>query len=334
MDEPIFPEGWYPVATSRELRRKPLRRELCGRALVLYRDAGGRAVALHDRCPHRSAPLSGGRVVGGEIECPYHGWRFNGEGPCTLIPFHDGDLPRRLVPTVPVEERHGLVFARHGSGDAQIYTPFWQGTEKVLRKIIPTSANTSLVNVMENVLDPTHTAFTHKSIMRGMSAARQNVDFRLIEKDGALELTLTGEQRQDGLISRLLGERNRTGSTTNIRRPGIVEAIYWHNHALNLVTTVYFSPVNAHETRGFIVLTTAMKYGLAYLKSAIFLPMFRTIIRQDQAILGASYANWTAFGAPPNATSPLDFMRPNLEALLAGREPPVSREPLSLVMRL
>lgn len=172
-DKPFYPDGWFPVATSRELRSKPLRRFLCGVPLVLYRDGTGAAVALHDRCPHRHAPLSDGRVVDGAIECPYHGWCFNSDGRCTAIPFHAGDLPNRSVPQLAAEERHGLVFVKRGGTDAEIYTPFWEGAGRTLRRIIPTEAETSLIDAIENVLDPTHTAFTHKTLMRGMSERRK-----------------------------------------------------------------------------------------------------------------------------------------------------------------
>lgn len=332
MSDTVYPEGWFPVATAAEVRSKPVRRKLCGVPLVLYRTADGKVAALHDRCPHRSAPLSKGRVLQDEIECPYHGWRFDRAGKCTAIPFHDGELPRRFIPAVPVEERHGLIFARHGRGNVDIYDPFWQGEGRTLRRIIPTFARTSLINVVENVLDPTHTAFTHNTLMRGMSGNRKEVDIRLFEQDGMLHLIFTGERRQDGLIS--FSETNRTASETHIARPGIVEVVYWHDNKINLVTSVYFSPVDENETRGFILLTTPFKYGLSYLKAALFLPMFRMIIRQDQDILAASYENWKAFGRQQNAVSPLDYMRPNLEALLAGQEPPVAREPLQFKLRL
>jgi len=330
----FYPEGWFPVATSRELKAKPLRRMLCGIPLVLYRDAASQVVALHDRCPHRHAPLSDGRVVKGEIECPYHGWRFNGEGRCTHIAFHDGDLPRRFVPRVPVEERHGLVFARHGDAQAAIYDPYWEGGGRTLRRIIATEAETGLVDVIENVTDPTHTAFTHKTLMRGMSDRRQRVAVSLRQVGDGLQLDFEGERAQDGLVSKLTGERNRTGSTTNILRPGIVEAVYWESGRLNLVTTVYFSPAHASLTRGFIVLTTPLKWGLAHLKAAVFLPMFRTIIRQDRRVLKASHANWHAFGRPPVAASPHDYMRPNVEALLRRLPIPVADAPLCFELRI
>jgi len=333
MNDTSYPSGWFPIATSKELKKKPVRKETCGKAVVLYRTKDGSPACLYDRCPHRSAPLSSGRVVDGDIECPYHGWRFNGEGRCTLIPFHEGELPSRFAPTIPVREKHGLIFAHHGNTDDEIYTPFWVGEGKTMRRIIPTVAKTNLLSVMENILDTTHTAFTHKNLMRGMTGKHQDVNIALSENDGMLQLILTGEKQQDGLISKLT-ESNRTGSTTNILAPGIVEAVYWHNEKINIVTTVFLSPVSEDETRGFIVLTTNKNHGLAYLKAAVFLPIFNKIIRQDQDILGASHANWKSFGSPKNAVSPLDYMRPNLEALLQRQEPPAAKEPLSFVLKI
>ena len=64
---------WYAAALPRELTNKPLGRAICGQAIVMYRTASGRAVALDDRCPHRYAPLSAGTCAGENIQCPYHG---------------------------------------------------------------------------------------------------------------------------------------------------------------------------------------------------------------------------------------------------------------------
>jgi phenylpropionate dioxygenase-like ring-hydroxylating dioxygenase large terminal subunit len=72
---------FHPVLAARKLRGKPVRVELAGRAYVLFRDAQGRPAALADACPHRFAPLSAGRVTPeGQLECPYHGWRFDADG--------------------------------------------------------------------------------------------------------------------------------------------------------------------------------------------------------------------------------------------------------------
>ncbi|WP_375770196.1 Rieske 2Fe-2S domain-containing protein [Archangium gephyra] len=72
---------FHPVLAARKLKDKPVRVELAGRAYALFRDAQGRPAALADACPHRMAPLSAGRVTReGQLECPYHGWRFDADG--------------------------------------------------------------------------------------------------------------------------------------------------------------------------------------------------------------------------------------------------------------
>ena len=79
-------EWWLPVATEAELApQRPLAVTLLGEPLVLWHD-GAQAHAFTDRCPHRGARLSLGRVHDGQLECPYHGWRFGGDGQCRHVP--------------------------------------------------------------------------------------------------------------------------------------------------------------------------------------------------------------------------------------------------------
>lgn len=78
---------WYPVLLSRHLKaNKLVKIQLFNEPLVLYRDKNNQAVCLEDRCPHRGTPLSLGRVIKGELECRYHGWRFGNAGSCLKIP--------------------------------------------------------------------------------------------------------------------------------------------------------------------------------------------------------------------------------------------------------
>src|SRR5690349_4704699 len=81
-----LPHSWFILCSSSELGGKPLARTLQGTPLVLFRGEGGKPGALMDRCPHRNVPLSLGRVTNGQLECGYHGWRFDTGGQCRLIP--------------------------------------------------------------------------------------------------------------------------------------------------------------------------------------------------------------------------------------------------------
>ena len=82
-----LPNQWFVACQSKTLQDKPVKLTLQGVPLVLFRGAGGVPAALLDRCPHRNVPLSGDKVQGdGTLECPYHGWRFDGSGACRAVP--------------------------------------------------------------------------------------------------------------------------------------------------------------------------------------------------------------------------------------------------------
>src|SRR3546814_9963973 len=78
---------WVIVALSSAVMDQPKPVRCDGADYVLFRNEAGDIRALVDQCAHRRAPLSLGRVVaGGLIECPYHGWRYDGSGACVAIP--------------------------------------------------------------------------------------------------------------------------------------------------------------------------------------------------------------------------------------------------------
>ena len=116
---PLPRDHWYVAAASAELGETPLARTIFATPVVLFRDAEGRPSALHDRCPHRGAPLSLGRLADGAIACPYHGWRFDGEGACRHIPSlqEDREIPKGIgVAALPCHEADGFVWVWPGEG--------------------------------------------------------------------------------------------------------------------------------------------------------------------------------------------------------------------------
>jgi renierapurpurin 18,18'-hydroxylase len=108
----INPNHWYVVASSAEVQHSPLSVVLWHQTIVLYRDRTGQVHALEDRCPHRQVKLSEGRVVGNDLECVYHGWRFNALGHCAEVPYlaDDQKLPTCRLRTYPVKEQDGFIW--------------------------------------------------------------------------------------------------------------------------------------------------------------------------------------------------------------------------------
>ncbi|BDA42255.1 Pheophorbide a oxygenase, chloroplastic [Coccomyxa sp. Obi] len=82
--------SWYPIAVEQDLNPGiPHPVQLLGKHLVIWKSGVDKTWRIfEDRCPHRLAPLSEGRIEpsDGSLYCNYHGWRFSGEGTCLNIP--------------------------------------------------------------------------------------------------------------------------------------------------------------------------------------------------------------------------------------------------------
>ncbi|HZU62465.1 MAG TPA: Rieske (2Fe-2S) protein [Novosphingobium sp.] len=105
---------WVPVAASADLAPGHVYQTmLAGQGLALWRGDDGAVNVWEDRCPHRGVRFSAGDVVGGELRCVYHAWRFAaGSGACTFIPAQpNAKVPRAIHATPwPVAEVAGLVW--------------------------------------------------------------------------------------------------------------------------------------------------------------------------------------------------------------------------------
>lgn len=165
---------WYMAAWDYEVAEHPVERIILEKSLVVFRDSNGKAIVLENTCPHRFAPLSRGRLVGGDLECPYHGLRFNTEGQCVHNPHPRGCgpiLPGLRVGKYPVVERHCGIWV-------------WMGEKTPDESLIPnyhyiddTENFRTIRGVFEldshywlgcdNALDLTHVTYTHAGTLGG-----------------------------------------------------------------------------------------------------------------------------------------------------------------------
>ena len=158
---------WYVAGWSHDFSREPQQRSLLGTPLVLYRREDGALVVMDDRCVHRLAPLSLGRVEGDAIRCQYHGFKFGPNGTCVEIPGQDAIPSRACVRTYPVVEKGSWAWVWMGDpvrADPDIIPdskslddPAW-----VLKTgQLDYDANYELIN--DNLLDLTHLTYVHAS---------------------------------------------------------------------------------------------------------------------------------------------------------------------------
>jgi phenylpropionate dioxygenase-like ring-hydroxylating dioxygenase large terminal subunit len=177
-EHPALARCWHPLARSHEVGDEPRRFWLLGRPWVAVRLAG-QLVVLSDQCPHRLAPLSAGRVVGEELECAYHGWRFRADGRANCVPSaHEGaPVPSRAWAAKPwgVNERDGLVFVSVDEPVVDLPVvemphPVDEITEVV--HLGPYEGRYGAALLIDNQIDMTHFAFLHRGTFGSDEGAR------------------------------------------------------------------------------------------------------------------------------------------------------------------
>lgn len=170
---------WWVAALSEELGESPMERSIAGQRIVFYRGAGGRPVALAALCPHRHFPLVQGRRVGDELQCGYHGFRFDGEGRCTHVPSQRSVPSTFRTRSYPVVERGPWVWIWTGDAaladssaipDTEALGLGATGWRAVVAPPMPLAARYTLL--IDNLLDLSHITFVHeKSIPGGEAVA-------------------------------------------------------------------------------------------------------------------------------------------------------------------
>lgn len=191
-ETPFLYDEWYVAAFTDEIGRTLLRRTILDRRIVFYRTEAGEAVALADRCAHRSYPLSAGLLDGDTIVCGYHGFRYDAAGDCIEVPSA-AKCPRSIgVKRFPLVEQGDLVWIWMGEGDA---------TEPDLHKLPVVSFLTSddwtrskgyfhhpgnYVSLHENLLDLTHLSYVHAKSFGTPDYAR--APFKTEMKDGYFKI--------------------------------------------------------------------------------------------------------------------------------------------------
>ena len=159
---------WYPVIESKALGAEPHRVRMLGLDFVVFRDSAGTAHCLADTCVHRGGSLAAGKVRGDCIQCPYHGWEFDGQGQCRRIPSlgKDARIPGRThIDAYPVQEKYGLVLAFLGDLPEEERPPMMEIPEFDSPDWRPTWINYQIQcnyeRSVENGLDPGHNEFVH-----------------------------------------------------------------------------------------------------------------------------------------------------------------------------
>lgn len=177
---------WYVVALSTEVTTKPISVTLWRQAIALYRDSTGKVHALEDRCPHRQVKLSHGRVIGDELECAYHGWRFDSTGACAAVPYLAAKqkLPSCQIRRYSVIEQDGFIWlfpgetlhatSPHITCVQPLGLPEWDHLNYIA-SVAEINCQAHYSYLIENLMDMYH-GHLHQDLQAWAEAALQDIE--------------------------------------------------------------------------------------------------------------------------------------------------------------
>ncbi|MEN0062580.1 MAG: aromatic ring-hydroxylating dioxygenase subunit alpha [Myxococcota bacterium] len=333
---PRVRRGWYIVARSREIGRRPVQRRLFGVPLVVFRDGRGDVGVLVDRCPHRNVPLSGGRMVEGDLQCPYHGWRFAASGHCTAVPALDGAPDRaHRASALPVREQQGYVWA-WGEPDGDPKGEPWKfalidetGYLVVHRSL---EANGTVHAVAENALDVPHTAFLHGGLFRN-DQDRNPIRCVVDRHEDHVQCEYIGEPRPEGLLGRALSPSG--GLVEHFDRfflPSVLQVEYRIGTENHILVTAALTPVDDYVTQLHAVVALRTRIP-GWLLRPFLTPIVLRVFRQDARVLAQQTNVIRRFGETRFLSTELDLLGPHIFKLLQRAErdglptPEEAREP-------
>ena len=168
--------AWYPLAWSRDISRSLSKRRVLEEDIVVYRTENGSVAALEDVCPHRLAPLSIGTLRGDSVECGYHGLTFDCAGRCVVAPGLARPTADMRVRSFPTADSMGMVWIWMGAPEqadrSQVFhLPQYDDANYSVVEGDALSVSANYLSLADNLCDPTHVVFVHKTTLA--SAGRE-----------------------------------------------------------------------------------------------------------------------------------------------------------------
>lgn len=161
----VITEGWYPVCRSRDVALKRARSfAILKQRIVVFRGEDRAVRVLDAFCPHMGADLGNGTVIGNELQCYFHQWRFDGAGALAVVPNTDERPKNACLASYPVEEKYGFVWVYSAKGDAPYPVPSPPGLEDVELDALHIGAPLLFAHhhvMMANGIDLQHFATVH-----------------------------------------------------------------------------------------------------------------------------------------------------------------------------
>jgi phenylpropionate dioxygenase-like ring-hydroxylating dioxygenase large terminal subunit len=284
-------DTWYYALPANALAPgKMLAKTLLNEPVVFGRTNSGEVFALRDICPHRAVPLSCGIFNGQEVECCYHGWRFNAQGDCTIIPALAADQQVDL-------ERYGVrkYHVRELQGNIWIYMPAAERPDAIPATEppkVPGIDNDTCYQVIQmlpfpcyidhavvGLMDPAHVPFVHRSWW-------WRTDSVLNDEIKTFDPSHYGFTMRRHKLERSTFFYDLIGGTPEVeisfQLPGVrFEVITTEKHTVVNLTVI--TPISDEHTEVTSMFYTTLPWAVVL--KPVILPFIRTFLDQDRQMV-------------------------------------------------
>ncbi len=184
----MIPNMWYAVLESKEVKPgKPVAFKRLNEEMVFWCDKAGKIVAMRDICPHRQSKLSPGKIVDGNIQCHFHGFQYDREGACQLIPANGRNGPKPKIfqcKIFPVQEAFGLIWVWNGEPREEYPPlPFFDDLDDYTYASFQKHWDVHYTRVIEGQLDISHLPFVHPNTIGRGQQTLVNGPYTTLEND-------------------------------------------------------------------------------------------------------------------------------------------------------
>ncbi len=333
----MLEDYWYIACRSNKLKHNLLSVTIFNKPLVLFRDRNSQAVAMEDRCQHRNAPLSCGKVVNGTVQCPYHGWRYSGDGKLTEIPY-SYSRPSHTIPSYPCYEQDGYIWVCVGEPKAELkpYCFPHLGEQGWTSFRLDTLFSSSVEACLENFLDCPHATHVHRTWFRTPTAKPVKAIVQTLD-DGAVAEYFNEPREKSVIWSLLTPSAEEMKHTDRFIAPATSQVNYHFSKGRKYIISSCCTPINDDTTRVHTVVN--FHYGkLAPLIRLFFQPLALIIIKQDVRMMQLQHNNVKRFGSANFTVISEDLLFKQIaawrKAIKQGINPPKSGEETHVDMRL
>lgn len=297
--------AWYCAGFSHELGDTPLALTVLGELIVIYRLPDKTPVALADRCPHRFAPLSKGRVSGETLQCGYHGLQFGPDGLCRYNPHGNHAIPRNArVAAYPMVERDSLLWIWMGETslarpeEAPDFGEFLNMSEyPTVRGSYKLDAHYELV--IDNLLDLSHGMYLHKGTLTNGEEDADRFHFDMKEDGGNIAAYHSRLNVLPAPFFKKAWTRSARvdhhsdmfwSAPSNLRHDvGIAECGRPNSEGIFLHVVHLLTPISENETRYCWIASRNFAFNNEAASQALYDAINRAFTQEDEPMIAAVY---------------------------------------------